>query len=88
VSIVKLLGNRFLYDTFYLLVISVASAVFTYESTMAQSVRETDVTYILVWCIFGLTISTNFWSTCLIFIRAWYVCPALVDVYCMMRGVL
>ena len=78
----------FLYDTIYLLVISVASAVFTYESTIIQSVPETDVAYILVWCIFGLTISTNIWSTCLIFIRAWYVCPALVDVHCMMRSVL
>ena len=66
-------GKRLLCDTFYLLVISVASAVFTYEGSKTMSVHTTDTSYILRWCICGLTIGTNLWSTCLLFIRVWYV---------------
>ncbi|KAI0252406.1 hypothetical protein BJV78DRAFT_353779 [Lactifluus subvellereus] len=53
------------------LVISVASAIFTYEGYKTKSVRKTDISNILRWCICGLTISTNLWATCLLFIRAW-----------------
>ena len=49
---------------------------------MTKSVRN-DMSLILGLCVYGLTVSTNLWATCLIFIRAWYVSPALVYVYYM-----
>ncbi|KAI0246582.1 hypothetical protein BJV78DRAFT_128920 [Lactifluus subvellereus] len=52
-------------------IISVADAVFTYEGSKTMSVHKTDIANILGWCICGLTISTNLWATCLIFIRTW-----------------
>ncbi|KAI0252404.1 hypothetical protein BJV78DRAFT_353723 [Lactifluus subvellereus] len=53
------------------LAISVASAVFAYEGSETNSVRKTDISYTLRWCAWGLSISTNAWATCLIFILAW-----------------
>ncbi|KAI0252419.1 hypothetical protein BJV78DRAFT_1202907, partial [Lactifluus subvellereus] len=70
------------------LVTSIASAAFAYEGFTTKSVRKMNISYALKWCIWGFSICTNFWSTCLIFIRVWYVSPALVDVYCMMGRVL
>ncbi|KAI0252429.1 hypothetical protein BJV78DRAFT_356052 [Lactifluus subvellereus] len=70
------------------LVISVADAVFAYEGSKTKRKADIVNTRVLRWCICGLTISTNLWATCLLFIRAWYFSPALVDVYCMTRRVL
>jgi len=53
------------------LVTSVASAAFAYEGLTTESVRKMNMSYTLKWCIWGFTISTNLWSTSLIFIRAW-----------------
>ncbi|KAI0252412.1 hypothetical protein BJV78DRAFT_1352428, partial [Lactifluus subvellereus] len=53
------------------LVTSAAGAVLTYEGSKTISVRKTHMIDILGWCICGLTIITNLWATCLIFIRAW-----------------
>ncbi|KAI0252424.1 hypothetical protein BJV78DRAFT_355488 [Lactifluus subvellereus] len=47
------------------------SAAFAYEGMTTKSVRKMTMSYTLKWCIWGFTISTNLWSTCLIFIRAW-----------------
>ena len=81
-SIVRSPCERLLYDTFYLLVTSVAGVVLRYDSSITKSVRN-DMSLILGLCVYGLTVSTNLWATCLIFIRAWYVSPALVYVYYM-----
>ncbi|KAI0252400.1 hypothetical protein BJV78DRAFT_353123 [Lactifluus subvellereus] len=53
------------------LAISIASAVFIYEGSRTNSVRKTDMSRILRWSICALTIGTNLWATCLIFIRTW-----------------
>ncbi|KAI0252426.1 hypothetical protein BJV78DRAFT_355846 [Lactifluus subvellereus] len=53
------------------LVLSVAAAATSYKDSVTKSVRKTDTSHTLKWCIWGFTISTNLWATCLIFIRAW-----------------
>jgi len=53
------------------LVLSVAAAATSYEGSITKSVRKIDTSYTLKWFLWGFTISTNLWATCLIFIRAW-----------------
>ncbi|KAI0252399.1 hypothetical protein BJV78DRAFT_1352418 [Lactifluus subvellereus] len=53
------------------LVTSVASAAFAYEGLTTKSVLKMNKSFTLKWFMGGLTIGTNLWATCLIFIRAW-----------------
>ena len=71
-----------------LLALSVAAAVTSYEGSITKSVRKTETSYTLKWFLWGFTISTNLWATCLIFIRAWYVSSTLMDMSSMMRRIL
>ncbi|KAI0252411.1 hypothetical protein BJV78DRAFT_1352427 [Lactifluus subvellereus] len=58
----------FLFST---LVFSVAGLVLAYEGFTTHSAYKANMSYILKWILWGFTISTNLWATCLIFIRAW-----------------
>ncbi|KAH9969509.1 hypothetical protein BC827DRAFT_3966 [Russula dissimulans] len=53
--------------------ISVASAVIYYQNSLKHSNSSSAETIIrcLQWSASGLTIGTNLWATCLIFIQAW-----------------
>jgi len=58
----------FLFST---LVFSVVGLGFAYEGFTRNLVYDKHMSYTLKWVLWGFTISTNLWATCLIFVRAW-----------------